>query len=80
MFLPFLFLQEDKGGFPGDSNGKESPCNAGGLGSICGWGKSPGEGNGISLQYSYLENPLGRGAWRATVHGDEESDMTERLT
>ena len=69
MFLLFLFLQEKKGGFPGDSNGKESLCNAGDLGSISGWGKSPGEGNGNSLQYSYLENPMDRGAWRATVHG-----------
>ena len=32
-----------------------------------------GEGNGNSLQYSYLENPMDRGAWRATVHGVAES-------
>ena len=32
-------------------------------------GRSPGEGNGNPLQYSFLENPMGRGTWRATVHG-----------
>ena len=42
---------------PGDSDGKESSCNAGELGSIPGWGKSPGEGHGNPLQYSSLENP-----------------------
>ena len=36
-----------------------------------------GEGNGNSLQYSWLENPLDRGAWWATVHGVPESDTTE---
>ena len=48
---------------------KESACNAGDLGSIPGSGRSPGEGNGNPLQYSCLENPMDRGAWRATVHG-----------
>ena len=38
-------------------------------GSIPGSGRSPGEGNSNPLQYSYLENPMDRGAWRATVHG-----------
>ena len=50
------------------SDSKESACNAGDLGSIPGLGRSPGEGNGNSLQYSCLENPTDRGAWRATVH------------
>ena len=54
--------------FPGSSDGKQSACNAGDSGSIPGWGRSPGEGNGNPLQYSYLENPMNRGAWRATVH------------
>ena len=45
-----------------------SACNAGDLGLIPGSGKSPGEGNGNLLQYSCLENPMDRGAWRATVH------------
>ena len=38
-------------------------------GSIPGLGRSPGEGNGYPLQYSHLENSMGRGGWRATVHG-----------
>ena len=54
-------------GFPGGSDGNESAYNAGDLGSIPGLGRSPGEGNGNSLQYSCLENPMDRGAWRATV-------------
>ena len=45
-------------GFPGGSAGKESPCNAGDLGSILGSGRSPGEGNSSPLQYSGLENPM----------------------
>ena len=45
-------------GFPGGSAGKESPCNAGDLGSIPGLGRSPGEGNGNLLQYSGLENSM----------------------
>ena len=43
-------------GFPGGSDGKESACNAGDLGSIHGLGRSPGEGKGYPLQYSDLEN------------------------
>ena len=43
-------------GFPGGSAGKESTCNAGDLGLIPGWGRSPGEENGYPLQYSGLEN------------------------
>ena len=63
--------------FPGGSDGKESACNAGDLGLIPGWGRSPGEGNGYPLQYSCLENPIDRGAWQATVHGvTKETDMT----
>ena len=50
-------------------SGKESTCQAGDTGWIPGWGRSPGEGNGNSLQYSCLENPMDRRAWRATVHG-----------
>ena len=43
-----------------------------------GLGRSPGEGNGNSLQYSCLGNPKDRGAWQATVHGmANESDVTE---
>ena len=60
-------------GFPGDSDGKASACNAGALGSISGSGRSPGEGNGNPLQYSCLENPIDREAWQATVHGVSKS-------
>ena len=54
-------------GFSGDSDGKESTCNARDLGSIPGLGRSPGEGNGYPLRYSCLEHSMDRGAWRATV-------------
>ena len=60
-------------GFPGGSDGKESACNAGDLGSIPGLGRSSGEGHGSPLQYSCLENPMDRGAWRAAVHGVAKS-------
>ena len=56
-------------GFPGGSDGKESTCNAGDLGSIPWLGRSHGEGHGNPLQYSCLEHPMGTGAWQATVHG-----------
>ena len=55
--------------FPGGTEGKESVCNVGDPGSIPVLGKTPREGNGNLLQYSYLENPIDRGAWWATVHG-----------
>ena len=48
---------------------KESACNVRDPGSIPGSGRSPGEGNGNSLNYSCLENPVDRGVWWATVHG-----------
>ena len=47
------------------SDSKESACNAGDLGSVPGSGRSSGEGNGNSLQYSCLENSRDRGAWQA---------------
>ena len=52
----------------GGSDGKESSCNAGDLGSIPGLGKSPERGNGNPLQYSCLESHMDRGLWWATVH------------
>ena len=55
-------------GFPGGSDGKESVCNEEDPGSIPGLGRYPGEGNGNPLRYSYLENPMDRGAWWATAH------------
>ena len=59
---------------------KNLPARAGDArdtGSIPGLGRSPGEGNGNLLQYSCLEISSHRGAWRATVHGVTELDMTE---
>ena len=56
-------------GFPRSSVDKESACNAGDLRLIPGLGRFAGEGNGNPLQYSCLENPMDRGAWRATVRG-----------
>ena len=47
-----------EGGFPCSSVGKESTYNAGDLGSIPGLGRSPGEGNGSPIQYSFLDNPM----------------------
>ena len=52
---------------------KNLPANAGDPGSIPGLGGSPGEGNGYPLQYSCLENPMDRGAWRAAVPEGAES-------
>ena len=56
-------------GFPHSSVSKESACNAGDPGLIPGSGRSSGEGNGNPLQYSWLQNPMDRGSWKATVHG-----------
>jgi len=47
---------------------KKPLANAGDAGLIPGSGRSPEEGNGNPLQYSYLENPMDRGVWQATVH------------
>ena len=47
---------------------KNPPANAGDMGSIPGSGRSCGGGNGNPLQYSCLENPTDKGAWRATAH------------
>ena len=60
-------------GFPGGSDGKESACSVGDLGSIPGLGRSPGEGNGNPLQYPCLENLIDRGAWWAAVFGVAKS-------
>ena len=66
--------------FPGGSDGRvclpqtvEPDSRVGDLGSVPGSGRSPEEGNGNPLQYSYLVNPTDRGAWQAIVHGVAES-------
>ena len=59
----FIFWGSKITGFPGGSEVKASAWNAGDPGSIPGSGRSPGEGNGNSLQYSCLENPMDGGAW-----------------
>ena len=64
-------------GFHGGSIGKEFACKTGDLGLIPVFGKSPQEGNGYPLQYSYLENSKNRGVWQATVHGVTLLDVTE---
>ena len=61
-------------------SGKESACSAEATGdadSMPGSGRFPGGGHGNPLQYSCLENPTDRGAWRATVHRVAELNMTE---
>ena len=68
-------------GFLGDVEVKNSPVNGGNTGdasSIPGLGRFSGVGNDNPLQYSYLGNPVDRGAWCATVHGvAKELDTTE---
>ena len=59
--------------FPGDTMVNNLPLNAGEAGLIPGFGRSPGVGNGNTLQYSCLENSINRGIWWATVHGVAKS-------
>ena len=61
---------------------KNLPADAGDprdVGSVPGLGKSSGEGHGHPLQYSCLENPMDREAWRAIVHRVTQSNMTEMI-
>ena len=77
--MSFTFQYAGTMGFPGGSVVKNPPAGAGDMvGSIIpGLGRAPGGGNGNPLQYSCLGNPMGRGAWWATVHGvAKESNMT----
>ena len=61
--IPDLSESNINRGFHGGSDGKESACNVGDLGSVLVLGRSPEEGNGYSLQYSGLENSMDRVAW-----------------
>ena len=63
-------------GFPGGASGKNPPANTGAIGdtgSLPELGRSPGGGHANPLQYSYLENPMDRRTWQATVHGTAKS-------
>ena len=60
-------------GFLGGSDGKESACNAGDLGSVPGLGRSAGGRHSNPLQYSCLENPMDREAWWAIACGVAKS-------
>ena len=69
-------------GFPGVSVVKNLPASVGDtrdMGSIPGWGRFPGGGNGNLLQCSCLENAINREAWWATVHSVTEMDTTEAI-
>ena len=70
-------MVQQRQAFPGGwLSDKESAANAGDVkdtGSILEWGKYPGGGHGNPLQYSFLENPIDRGAWHATVHSVPKS-------
>ena len=74
--LPFLMYPH---WYIGGSLVKNPPTNAGDVGSIPGLGKSPGEGNGNSLQYSCLGNPLERSLAGYSPWDSKESNVTERL-
>ena len=76
----FGLMRDYMSDFPDSSDGKESACNEGDLGLITEWERSPGDGNGYILYYSYLENSTDRGMWQATDHGVAELDKTEQLT
>ena len=60
-------------GYPGGSDGKESTCNVGGLGSVPGLGRSPGGGNGTQSSILAWRIPMDRGAWQDTVYGVAKS-------
>ena len=67
--------EENLGGFPCGSAGKESACNAGDSGWIPGSGRSPAGRYGNALQFSCLENSTDSGAWQATFHGVAKSQI-----
>ena len=68
-----LFLAHPRQASLGAQMVGNTPANSGDVGMSPGWGRSPGEGSGNPLQSSCLENPMDRGAWRATVHGVAKS-------
>ena len=70
------WFYEDLQDFANGSDGEESACNVRDLGSTPGWGRSPGEGNGYSFQYSCLENSGQRSLMSYSPWGHKESDTT----
>jgi len=76
-FIINNYLSHQGRPIPVGSDGKESACSVGELGSISGSGRSLGERNGYQLQCYCLENSMNRGPWQVIVHGVAESDMTE---
>ena len=80
LMYPFILYVLSLLGLPWWLSGKESSCNAGAtgdVGSVPGFGRSPGVRHGNPLQYSCQENPMDRGAQEATDHGIAELDTTE---
>ena len=75
LFVHYNYLEsfQNNKGFPGGSDSEEPACNARDPSLIPESGRSPREGNGHQLQYSFLENSMDREAWRATVHGVTKS-------
>ena len=73
LIFMLLLVSLLQGVFPGGSVVKNLHAKGGDVGSIPGRERSPGEGNGNTLQYSCLRNSTDRGGWRATVHGVTES-------
>ena len=75
-----IFVRKEQG-FPGGSDGKESACNVGDLGSIPGLGRSPGRGHGNPLRYFCLENPHGQRSLRGYCPwARKELDTIEQLS
>ena len=73
-------MHSEQKGFPGGSVLKNLPAGAGDSSSIPRSARSPGEGNGNTLQYSCLGNPLERGAGQAAVHGVAQSQTQLEAT
>ena len=74
----YIYIYTYVWGFPGGASGRKPAANANAgevrnVGSIPGLGRSHGEGNGNPLRYSFLVNPMDRGAWWAAVHGVAKS-------
>ena len=81
IFLQVSIFASMSQGFPGGSEGKQSTCDAGDLGSIPGLGRSPGGVHGNPLQFSSLENPHGQRSLAGYSPWDhQESDTTEQLS